>query len=160
MSDVAVLVNGLALAGLVVAFYRDPERGRRAVKVSAMSFVRILPTVLSVVVVIGLLLGFVPPETIRGFVGEQSGIAGVLFTAGVGSVMHIPSIIAFPLAASFREVGASTTVVAVFMTTLTMIGIVTLPVEVRELGWRLTLLRNGLSFLGALVIAAVMGMVL
>ncbi len=56
--------------------------------------------------------------------------------------------------------GASVSIIAAFITTLTMIGVVTLPLEVRELGWRFAALRNGLSFVGALLIAVVMGMIL
>lgn len=160
MNAAALLVNGLAVLGLLVAFYEDRERAVRSVKRALMAFVRILPTVLTIIVVIGLLLGFVPPETLRAFVGEQSGLLGVFLTAAVGSVMHIPSIVAFPLAASFLDVGASITVVAAFVTTLTMIGVVTLPLEVKELGWRFALLRNGLSFVGALLVALVMGAML
>lgn len=113
---------------------KDSERGINSVKQGLFSFVRILPTVLTIVVIIGLLLGFVPPETIQQFVGERSGPIGIILTAVVGSMLHIPSLVAFPLAASFLELGASITVTAVFITTLTMIGVVTLPLEIRELG--------------------------
>lgn len=160
MNATVLLVNGMAAAGLLLAFHRDGDRAVAAVKKGVASFVRILPTVLTIVVVIGLLLGFVPPEAIERFVGERSGPTGVLLTAALGSVLHIPSVVAFPLAASFREIGASVTVVAVFVTTLTMIGVVTLPLEIRELGWRFALLRNGVSLLGALLIAVLMGAIL
>lgn len=160
MSLTALFVNGLALVGLFVAFYGDWERGINALKKALFSFLRILPTILTMIVIIGLLLGFAPPEAIREFVGDRSGIPGVLLTSVVGSVLHIPSLVAFPLAASFLELGVSITVTATFLTTLTMIGFVTLPVEIRELGWRFALLRNGLSFVGALVVAVVMGMIL
>lgn len=160
MSTTAWIINGLAAIGLLVALYADWDRGVMSLKRGLFSFARILPTVLTIVVIIGLLLGFVPPETLRQFVGNQSGVAGLFLTGAIGSVLHIPSIVAFPLAASFRDMGASTSIVAVFVTTLTMIGVVTLPLEVRELGWRFAALRNGLSFLGALLIAVVMGVIL
>jgi uncharacterized membrane protein YraQ (UPF0718 family) len=134
MNVTVLLVNGLAVIGLLVAFYKDSGRGINSVKQGLFSFVRILPTVLTIVVIIGLLLGFVPPETIQQFVGERSGPIGIILTAVVGSMLHIPSLVAFPLAASFLELGASITVTAVFITTLTMIGVVTLPLEIRELG--------------------------
>ncbi|MFW5905809.1 MAG: permease [archaeon] len=160
MSVTVWIVNGLAVIGLLAALYVDRDRGFQSLKRGLFSFVRILPTVLTIVVIIGLLLGFVPPDVLRQFVGDQSGVGGLLLTGSIGSVLHIPSIIAFPLAASFREMGASTSIVAVFVTTLTMIGVVTLPLEVRELGWRFAALRNGLSFLGALFIAVLMGAIL
>lgn len=160
MSATVWVINGMAGIGLLIALYLDRERGIRSLKRGLDAFVRILPTVLVIVVIIGLLLGFVPPETIRQFVGDQSGPGGLLLTGAVGSVLHIPSIVAFPLAASFLEIGAPVSIVAVLVTTLTMIGVVTLPLEVRELGWRFAALRNGLSFVGALLIAIVMGVLL
>ena len=160
MNSTVWIINGFAVIALLIALYADRERGIKSLKRGLFAFVRILPTVLTIVVIIGLLLGFVPPETIRAFVGDQSGVEGLLFTGAIGSVLHIPSIVAFPLAASFREMGASVSIVAVFVTTLTMIGVVTLPLEVRELGWRFAALRNGLSFVGAVLIAVVMGAIL
>ncbi len=101
------LTNGFAVIGLLIALYSDWDRGIASLKRGLFSFVRILPTVLVIVVIIGLLLGFVPPETIQQFVGDRSGIGGLLLTGSIGSVLHIPSIVAFPLAASFQEMGAS-----------------------------------------------------
>ena len=93
-------------------------------------------------------------------IGEQSGFTGILLTALLGAVLHIPALISFPLAASTLEMGASVTAVAAFITTLTMIGVVTLPLEIREIGRQRALLRNGLSFIGALLISLLMGVIL
>jgi uncharacterized membrane protein YraQ (UPF0718 family) len=160
MNATVWIINGFAVSALLIALYRDRERGINSLKRGLFSFVRILPTVLTIVVIIGLLLGFVPPEMLRQVVGDQSGIGGLFLTGTIGSVLHIPALVAFPLAASFQEMGASVSIVAVFITTLTMIGVVTLPLEIRELGWRFAVLRNGLSFVGAVLIALVMGWVL
>lgn len=160
MNATVLFINGFAAIALLVALYSDRERGIKSVKRGLMAFVRILPTVLTIIVLIGLLLGFVPPETLRQFVGEQSGMWGLFLTGTLGSVLHIPAIVAFPLAASFLEMGATISITAVFVTTLTMIGVVTLPLEVRELGWRFAILRNGLSFVGAILIAVLMGAIL
>lgn len=160
MNATVLFINGFAAVSLLFALYKDRERGIKSVKRGLMAFIRILPTVLTIIVLIGLLLGFVPPETLRQFVGEQSGMWGLLLTGTLGSVLHIPAIVAFPLAASFLEMGATISITAVFITTLTMIGIVTLPLEVRELGWRFAVLRNGLSFVGAILIAVLMGAIL
>ena len=64
------------------------------------------------------------------------------------------------LAASLLDGGASISVVAAFITTLTMIGTVTLPLEIKELGKKMALLRNGMSFLIAILIAFIMGAIL
>jgi len=83
------------------------------------------------------------------------------FTAlGIGSIALIPGFIAYPLAAVLRQNGASTPVLAAFITSLMMVGILTLPVEARFFGWRVSLLRNGLALVGALFVAAGMAWVL
>jgi uncharacterized membrane protein YraQ (UPF0718 family) len=48
--------------------------------------------------------------------------------------------------------GASYPVIAVFITTLMMVGIVTLPLEKKFFGSKVAFTRNLLSFIGALII--------
>lgn len=160
MNVTALVVNGIAIAGVIAAFYRDRAKAVRSLKAAAVSFVRILPMALIIILFIGLLLGFVPPHQLSRFVGEQSGIGGVLLVGVVGALMHIPALLSFPLAASLLESGATVTAVAAFITTLTMIGTITIPLEIKELGKRLALLRNGISFVVAIAIALIMGLIL
>jgi len=160
LSSTALIINGFAILGLIVSFAGNREKSVRALKVAGKSFFKILPMVLIIVVLVGLLLGFVPPEVIEEFFGAQSGILGVLIIGGAGAILHIPSLIAFPLAGSLTESGASVTSAAAFITTLTMIGTVYLPVEIKILGKKFALLRNGLSFLIALAISLLMGLIL
>ncbi len=67
---------------------------------------------------------------------------------------------AFPLVGSFVNVGASIIPAVAFLTTLTMVGIVTFPLEKKEFGFKFALVRNLLSFVAALVIAMAMGVIL
>ncbi|MFQ3295356.1 MAG: uncharacterized membrane protein YraQ (UPF0718 family) [Halobacteriales archaeon] len=115
MNATVWIINGFAVSALLIALYRDRERGINSLKRGLFSFVRILPTVLTIVVIIGLLLGFVPPDILRQVVGDQSGIGGLFLTGSIGSVLHIPAIVAFPLAASFQDMGAPVSIVAVFI---------------------------------------------
>jgi uncharacterized membrane protein YraQ (UPF0718 family) len=160
MSTTAIVINLLALGCFVFALAKDKGKTRQALGVAVRSFVRILPTVLLIVVVIGLMLAFAPPEMISRFIGEQAGFGGLLAIAALGAVLHIPALISFPLAASLLQSGAAVASVAAFITTLTMIGMVTLPLEIKELGKKMALLRNGLSFIIAIVIALIMGAIL
>ncbi|MCG8686585.1 MAG: hypothetical protein MI892_17025, partial [Desulfobacterales bacterium] len=71
-----------------------------------------------------------------------------------------PAFIAFPLVGSFVNVGVSIVPAVAFLTTLTMVGFVTFPLERREFGTKFALYRNGFSFLFAVVIAVLMGVIL
>ncbi len=80
--------------------------------------------------------------------------------AAVGSVTLIPGFIAFPLAASLLASGAGYGQMAMFLTTLMMVGIVTLPLESTFFGKRLAVERNLLAFVYAVLSSVVMGVLL
>lgn len=78
----------------------------------------------------------------------------------LGSLTLIPGLVAFPLAGALYRGGASAVTVAAFVSTLTMVGLVTVPVEMEQLGRRMAIWRNGVSLAFALLIAALMGVIL
>ena len=160
MKWTTIFINLFALVCFFISYGKDKSKTKLALKVSLKSFLRILPLILIIVVLIGLMLAFLSPAEISKIAGKQSGYKGVLIFAFMGTILHIPSLISFPLAASLLRSGASLTAMAAFITTLTMIGIITLPLEIKELGQKIALLRNGLSFIVALAIALIIGVVL
>lgn len=159
MSSSAIIINLLALGLLLFSLIKSKEKTKQSLKVALKSFISILPTVLIIIILIGLLMGFVPPETVSK-IDAQSGIFGVILIALIGSILFIPSLIAFPLSASLLESGFSVTMVAAFIISLTMVGVVTLPLEIKELGKKFALLRSGFSFIIAIIIALIMGVIL
>lgn len=56
--------------------------------------------------------------------------------------------------------GAPPASLAAFVTTLTMVGTVTAPIEISYFGKRFTLLRQSLSFITAILIGLLMGVFL
>lgn len=100
------------------------------------------PMLLLIISSIGLIFSLLTPALIRQYLGGEFNLIQVLAAAGFGAIMMIPSLIALPLAGSLVEAGASYTTIAAFITTLTMVGFVTLPIEMRELGPKFTLMRN------------------
>lgn len=157
MNITVIFINIFAGGCLIFSFIKDRKKTKQSLLIAAKSFFRILPTILIIIIFIGLLLGFVPQSQISKIAGEQTGFGGVFLIALLGAIMYIPSLIAFPLAASLLISGATVTVVAAFITTLTMIGTITLPLEIKELGMKMALLRNGISFVIAIIIALIMG---
>lgn len=160
MQSTVIIINALALLLLVAAFIKDGTRARQALRIAGRSFLHILPSILMIVVLVGLIMGIITPEKLGQWLGGKSGVPGVLLTGVVGAVLHIPSLVAFPLAGSLLRAGTSVTIIATFVATLTMIGVVTFPLEAKELGRRFALLRNGLSFLTALLVGWLMGVIL
>ncbi len=160
VNSTAIVINLFAFACLFISLLKNKGKTKQSLRVAVKSFVRVLPIVFIIIIFIGLLLGFVPKSQISRLIGEQAGFWGVFIVALLGAVLHIPSLISFPLAASLIESGASITSVAVFIASLTMIGVVTLPLEIKMLGKKMALLRNVISFGIAIIIALIMGAIL
>ena len=158
MNATTLFINLFALLCFIFAFFKDRKKALKSLIIAVKSLIRMLPIIFIILIVIGLFLGFVPEKTISKIIGENSKFWGILVVGLTGAIMHIPSLISFPLAASLIKNGASVTSVAVFITTLTMIGFVTLPMEIRELGKKLAFLRNGISFIIAIIIGILLGL--
>ena len=86
-------------------------------------FLDILPTLLTVIILVSAFLYLIPGETLEAILGAKSGPLGVLVAALIGSIALIPAFIAYPLARIFLDRGIPPTTVAVFITTLIMVGI-------------------------------------
>ncbi len=160
MSLTAVVIDSLVAACLLASLLKDREKTKSALRIAWNALRRMGPSVLAIIAVIGIIVGFIPPRWIASSIGGDRGLLGLLIAVLLGAVLFIPAIIAFPLASSLLEMGAGVMAMAAFITTLSMIGFVFLPLEINELGRRFALLRNGLSFLAALVIAVLMGLIL
>jgi len=150
----------VVFGALAVLAARDRAKARQAVRVAVKSFLGVFPSMLAIVGLIGLLLGIVSPQLISSYLGQGRGWWATIAATLVGAVMFIPSLVAFPLAASLLRSGASIATIAAFLTTLVMVGTVTLPLEIRHLGRKMAVGRNVLSLLSAFLIAIIMGMVL
>ena len=146
-------------AALLVSLLADRRKTLRAVRRALSMLQSVFPLLLGVLAVISLLLAAVPPATLAAILGGSGPISFIL-ALFVGSIALIPAFVAYPLAAVLRELGAGVGVLAAFITTLMMVGVTTLPIEISFFGRRVALLRNALAFGGSVVVALVMVLVL
>ncbi|NLI90912.1 MAG: permease [Peptococcaceae bacterium] len=145
---------------LLFSLLKDKKKTKMALKKAWKSFENILPQFLSILIIIGIMLAVLSPEVISRLIGQQSGWIGMLIASLVGSITLIPAFIAFPLASALLKNGAGLMQIAVFVSTLMMVGIVTAPLEIKYFEKKATILRNGLAFIFSFIVAVTMGVVL
>lgn len=155
-----IIIYGILAVGLIVSLAKSKEKTKIAFKVAKKSLLKTAPALLAMLGIVGLILGLLTPEKISSLIGAEAGIFATLTAALIGSLTLIPSLVAFPLAGSLLRSGATVMTISAFITTLVMVGIVTFPMEMKVLGKRFTLLRNGLGIIAALLIALLMGVIL
>lgn len=131
-----------------------------ALKKAWKAFENILPEFLVVILLVGLLLAIMNPEMISSIIGDKSGWFGVILAAVIGSITLIPGFVAFPMTALLLDGGAGYMQIGAFISTLMMVGIVTMPVEIKYFGKKLMIYRNALAFLFSFVVALVIGVVM
>lgn len=149
----------LAIAGLIASAIADRKKTKQALVKSWKAFSNLLPDFAGVLALIGLVLTLLSPEVISVVIGGGSGMLGMVVASIVGAITLIPGFISFPLAASLLERGAGVMQVAVFVSTLMMVGFVTLPLERKHFGAKAAYLRNGLSYVYSFLVALVLGVV-
>jgi len=150
---------GLAIIFLIISFIKDKKKTKMALKKAWKAFENILPELLVVILLVGFLLAVLNAETISKIIGSESGWFGVILAAIIGSITLIPGFVAFPMAALLLENGAGYMQIAAFVSTLMMVGIITIPVEVKYFGKRITIIRNVLAFLFSFIVASIIGLV-
>lgn len=142
----------LTFLSVFVSLIFDRKKTHTAFKIAFRLFINILPSFLTVLIFVAILLALLPKEVLANLLGERSGIIGFVVAALLGSISLIPGIVAYPLSSVLLKNGASYPVIAVFITTLMMVGVVTLPLEQKFFGLKISLVRNFLGFIGAVLI--------
>ena len=148
---------GLAAGGIVWSFSKDRQKTRQSLKKAWKAFDGILPTFALILMLIGVGLAVVSPVMVNGLLGSKSGAIGMVIAATLGSITLIPGFVAFPLAKAVLDMGAGIMQVAVFISTLMMVGVVTAPMEAQFFSRKAVALRNGLGVLLSFLVAFIVG---
>ena len=143
----------------LISFVFDRKKTLKGIKKGMMMFFKILPTLLSVIIIVSVVLYLVSDEVLIKYLGKDAGLGAYVSAALIGSVSIIPGFIAYPLAGILLKTGVSFSVLSVFITTLKMVGILTNPIEARFFGLKTAIIRNSLSFIGAILVGGSMALI-
>lgn len=150
----------ITLIWLLISILKDKKKTLNSVKMSCGLMKGMVSEIVAILFLIGIILTFIPPDTIKQYMGESNVLLSTIVFALAGGITLIPAFVAFPLIGSLLNAGASIIPVVAFLTTLTMVGFVTFPLEKKEFGTKFALIRNSLSFVFAIAIALLMGVII
>jgi uncharacterized membrane protein YraQ (UPF0718 family) len=155
-----ISLYSLTVILLGISFLKDKGKTKKALFKGWKSFENILPQFLSILIFVGILLAFLNPSVISKILGVKSGWWGVFIASIVGAITLIPGYIAFPTAALLIKGGAGYMQMGAFISSLMMVGVVTMPIEIKFFNKKSTLLRNGLSFIFSFLVAFIISRVM
>lgn len=154
-----IIFYALTIVLITISYFKDKSKTKQALKKAWKSFENILPQMLGIITSVGIIIAFLNPEVISNIIGSSSGWLGVILAAAVGSITLIPGFVAFPTAAILLQNGAGYMQLGAFISTLMMVGVMTMPVEIKFFGKKSTFLRNALAFSFSFIVAFVIGKV-
>ncbi len=152
----------LLLIGSAYLFFLfvDRPKTRQSLQIAGQALLKLLPLLVAIFGLVGLFQEFLPPQLVSRWLGESSGLLGLLIGSAAGAIAIGPPLAAYPLAGSLLEAGAWPPAIAAFILSWISVGIITLPFEAQVFGSRFALLRNGISFVAAMLCGLLLGLLL
>ncbi|HEX2936406.1 MAG TPA: permease [Bacteroidales bacterium] len=148
----------LTATSLLLSLIFSRQKTLIGLKKGLTMFVNLLPVLLVVIILISIILYLVPNDMIIRYFGKEAGFLSYIAAAIIGSIALIPGFIAYPLAGVLVKSGVSYAVIAIFITTLMMVGFISIPLEAKYFGMRIAIIRNTLFLVGALIIGSIIGL--
>ncbi|MFW6113714.1 MAG: permease [Actinomycetota bacterium] len=118
-----------------------PDQGAKVARVSWDFFLEMLSILPAVLVLMGLFAVWVSRETVAKYLGEGSGIKGLLLSMVLGALPTGPLYIAFPMGAMLVKKGARVANVMAFLSAWACIKLPQELVEFQFMGWSFALTR-------------------
>lgn len=146
-------ITAAAIAVLTLINY---PLGIKALSVSAYSFKEMLLVIPPVFVLLGLLDVWVPRETMIKYMGEGSGLKGILLSFLLGSAAAGPLYGAFPVAAVFMKKGVKFSNMLIFIGAWSTTKIPMFLFEIAALGAKFAFTRLLIDIPGIILIAYAM----
>ena len=144
---------------LLLSFLINPTKTKKALRIALKKFLFIIPTFIKILFLIAIIFYFFPEETISGYLSSNNEFIGILVAFLIGSIAAIPGFIAFPLSGMLVDKGVSYTIIAMFTTSLMMIGVLTFPIEKKYFHYKIVVLRNIIGLGIAVIVTFIVSMV-
>ena len=146
--------NGLYFLGTIVFIYfllflYHPKNIEKSLTVSADALIQILPSLLLIIILMGIMNYFVNPRTVSKYVGKGSGMKGWFLAIFTGILSHGPVYAWYPLLRDLRDQGMKSGLIAVFLYNRA-IKIPMLPLMIYYFGTRFVLI-----FISYIVVASI-----
>ena len=117
---------------------------------NVLQMLSILPPIM---ILLGLIDVWIPKEQLMKYMGNNSGIIGILLAMLIGSVAAGPMYAAFPFTAVLIKKGAKFSNIIIFMNSWCLTKISTLLFEFSALGYKFTLIRLLIDIPGILIMS-------
>jgi len=154
MRTLTIVIYALALGLAVVAYFKGDQRHILGITEAGKTLWQVLPTLIGAFLVAAYVRVLIPEDTVRQWLGQESGSRGILIGYLAGTLTFGGPFISFPIAASLYHAGGSVQTVTVYITSWALWGGGIIFYEFSILGPRLFTIRMAASILFPLLAGA------
>jgi len=146
----------IIIATIILLLIFNREIGLKAIKITGSNLKEMIFVIPPVFVLLGLLDVWVPKETMMKYMGDKSGIKGIVLSIILGSAAAGPLYGAFPIAAVFMKKGVKFSNVLIFIGAWSTTKIPMFLFEISALGARFAVTRLLIDIPGIIIIAFIL----
>ena len=156
--DWALLCLILIISAILLSIF--PDRKRTVISTSSNFFIEMMLILPAIMVMLGLFEIWVPKIIVVKYIGEASGMKGILLSLTLGALPTGPLYIAFPMAAALIRKGAKISNIVIFLSAWACIKIPQEMVELQFLGLHFMLSRLILTVAFVIIMGLLIEMIM
>jgi uncharacterized membrane protein YraQ (UPF0718 family) len=141
----------IALLMTIVITFINKEVGIKSFGIAFSSFKQMISVVPAIMLMLGLMDVWVPRETMMKYMGDKSGLTGILLAILIGSFAAGPMYAAFPFTTVLLRKGVKFSNIIIFMNAWCVTKISTLIFEFTALGYEFTFARFLINLPGVII---------
>ncbi len=126
---------------LILAISRGDGSAVTGLKTAGLQFLKFLPILAIAFLIMGLVDALMPEGFVENWLSDASGFKGLGIAWIAGVLTPGGSIIGMPLAAGLAKAGVGPAVLVTYLTSLAVLSVIRVPLEIGFYGWRLMVLR-------------------
>ena len=132
----------IALICALIAYRRGDGSFQRGMSIAWRYTLIIGPRIVMALLLAGILVALVPNETIARWLGQETGLRGILLASLIGGMIPGGPIISFPIALALFKAGVGMPQLVAFLTGWSVFALHrVIAYEIPLLGWRFTAVR-------------------
>lgn len=136
----------LAIILLIMGYSKGEGQHIAGLKSALKMTTEILPLLVFAFIMAGMIKVLLPQELLSKWIGEESGIRGILLGTLAGGITPGGPYVSLPLAAGFLRAGAGIGTMVAFITAWSLWAVTRMPMEIGIMGWKFTFVRLACTF--------------
>jgi len=141
-----IIMAILATVLLAIGYSRGEGQHIQGLNSGLKMIVEIIPLLLFAFIVAGMIQVLLPQELLAKWIGEESGLKGILIGTLAGGVTPGGPYVSLPIVAGLLKAGAGVGTLVAFLTAWSLWAVARLPMEIGILGWKFTFVRLACTF--------------